>query len=295
MINKMANFEHYKVFYKIAQCGSISKAAEALFVSQPAVSLAIRQLENQTGVKLFFRTQKGVNLTVEGEILYEYIQQGCRAFQAGEDKIKEILGLQAGEVRVGTSDITLRFFILPFIERFRKEYNQINVKIRNHSNAETLNNLREGTIDFGIICEPFNYDSDLRIRPVKEIQDVLVASPRFEELRGKQLTPAMLRDYPFIMMVKNSSTRSHIDKYIMDNSTDIKPEIELDSIDMMIEFTKKGLGLSFIVEELVRAVIARGELFQVDLSPVVPSRKFYLVSLAGVPQSPAAIKMLQMI
>lgn len=291
----MANFEHYKVFYKIAQCGSISKAAEALFVSQPAVSLAIRQLENHTGVKLFFRTQKGVNLTVEGEILYEYVQQGCRAFLAGEDKIKEILGLQAGEVRVGTSDITLRFFILPFIERFRKEYSQINIKIRNHSNEETLSNLREGTVDFGIICEPFIYDSDLRIRPVKEIQDILVASPQFEELKGKQFSPALLRDYPFIMMVKGSSTRSHVDKYIMDNSADIKPEIELDSIDMMIEFTKKGLGLSFVVEELVRAVIARGELFQVDLSPAVPSRKFYLVSLAGVPQSPAAIKMLQMI
>lgn len=291
----MANYEHYKVFYKIAQCGSISKAAEQLFVSQPAVSLAIRQLENQTGVKLFFRTQKGVTLTVEGEMLYDYVQQGCRAFQAGEDKLREIQGLQAGEVRVGTSDITLRFFILPFIERFRKEYSQINIKIRNHSNAETLQNLREGTIDFGIICEPFTYDSDLRVRPVKEIQDILVASSRFDDLKGKLFTPGMLREFPFIMMGKGSSTRSHIDKYIMDNSSDIKPEIELDSIDMMIEFTKKGLGLSFVVEELVRAVIARGELFPVELNPPVPTRKFYLVSLAGVPQSPSAIKMLQMI
>jgi len=150
----MANYEHYKIFCKIVECRSISKAAAQLYVSQPAVSLAVKQLEASLGAKLFFRTQKGVTLTTEGSTLYSYVKQGCALLRVGEEKLKELGALQAGEINIGASEMTLRFFLLPLIEKFHKNFPMVKIKITNAPTPETLQHLKEGLIDFGVISEP---------------------------------------------------------------------------------------------------------------------------------------------
>jgi DNA-binding transcriptional LysR family regulator len=106
------NLEYYRIFYYTAKHKSITLAANELFISQPAVSQAIKQLENSIGGKLFFRTPKGVKLTSEGEILYRYISKGYEQIILGENKFKELLALETGEIRIGASDMTLQFYLL---------------------------------------------------------------------------------------------------------------------------------------------------------------------------------------
>ena len=126
-----ANLEYYRVFYYVARCSSVTKAAEALSLSQPAVSQSIRQLEKALGSSLFVRSARGISLTAEGKILYEYVEKGYSAFLAGETRMLQMQNLECGEITIGASDMTLRFFLLPYLERFHEKYPGVRFQITN--------------------------------------------------------------------------------------------------------------------------------------------------------------------
>ena len=109
------NCEYYKVFYYVSCYGSLTAAAKELCISQPAVSQAVRQLEKEAGTRLFSRTSKGVLLTREGELLYRYVKSGVESLLEGQRMLERMLGMDMGEVRIGASDMTLQFFLLPFL------------------------------------------------------------------------------------------------------------------------------------------------------------------------------------
>ena len=288
----MANYEYYKLFCKVVECGSISEAANQLYVSQPSVSIAVKQLETELNLKLFLRTQRGVNLTKEGRLLYEYVKQGCSIIRAGEEKLKELGTLEAGEVSVGASDMTLRFFLLPFIEKFHKDFPALKIKISNSATPETLRHLKGGQIDFGVISEPFDMDnSNIKFKPVKSIRDILVAGRNYKNLT--ELSAKELPEHPFIMLERGTSTRLYIDKYLKANDVDLKPEIELATSDLIIEFIKRGMGIGFIPEDYVKAELADGILHKINLIPEIKPRQFYIVTQAKLPIASAAKRLLE--
>ena len=137
----MNSLEYYKVFYYVAQFGSVTMAAKELSISQPAVSQSLRQLENSLGAKLFTRASKGVRLTAEGEILYRYVARGCEQILMGEQRLEQMLNLELGEIHIGASDMTLQFYLLPYLERFHEQYPHIKVVVSNAPTPETLENL----------------------------------------------------------------------------------------------------------------------------------------------------------
>jgi DNA-binding transcriptional LysR family regulator len=291
----MANYEHYKIFCKIVECQSISKAANQLYVSQPAVSLAIKQLETNLGAKLFFRTQKGVTLTTEGAMLYNYVKQGCALINVGEEKLKELSALQAGEISIGASDMTLRFFLLPFIENFHKNFPLVKIKITNAPTPETLQHLKEGLIDFGAVSEPVDYDHpNFNFKSVKSVRDILIAGEKFRELANKaKVSVKELREYTFIMLEKGTSTRQYIDNYFKNNNIEINPEIELATSDLVVEFVRRGMGIGFVLEDFVREDLKKGILRRVNLSPELSPREFYIVTHAHIPLTSASKKLLE--
>ena len=145
------NLEYYRLFYEVAKRGSLTRAASHLSISQPAVSQSLKQLEDTLSCKLFIRASKGIKLTKEGELLFPYAEQICAQADMGEKKLAQILNLENGEIRIGASDMTLQFFLLPYLERFHERYPAIQVKVSNAPTPETLDFLRTGNIDFGII------------------------------------------------------------------------------------------------------------------------------------------------
>ena len=291
----MANYEHYKIFCKIVECRSISKAASQLYVSQPAVSLAVKQLEASLNVKLFFRTQKGVTLTTEGATLYNYVKQGCTLISVGEEKLKELGALQAGEVNIGASEMTLRFFLLPLIEKFHKNFPMVKIRITNAPTPETLQHLKEGLIDFGVISEAADLDNPgFNFKSVKSVREILVAGENFKELKTKQKLPVgELCKYPFILLEKGTSTRSYIENYFKANGVEINPEIELAANDLVVEFIKRGMGVGFILEDFVSEELKSGVLFKINLMPEFPPRHFCIATHAHIPLTTAAKKLLE--
>jgi len=290
----MANYEHYKIFCKIVECKSISKAASQLYVSQPAVSLAIKQLENNLNVQLFFRTQKGVTLTTEGEILYNYVKQGCTIINIGEEKMKELTQLQSGEISIGASDMTLRFYLLPYIEQFHKNYPSVKIKITNATTPETLQHLKEGLIDFGVVSSPVDPSSVFSFKNVKSVKDILIVGEAYKELsRNSDIAIHELQKYPFIMLEKGTSTRKYIDKFFKDNDVDIVPEIELATSDLIIDFVKRGIGIGFILEDFVVDDLEKGNLYKINIAPDLLSRQFYIVTHTNIPITTATKKLIE--
>ena len=155
------HLEYYKVFYYVAKYRSLTVAAEHRAI-----------LENAVGTRLFIRTSRGVRLTAEGELLAGYVSAGYEQIELGEKKLMQMLDLEIGELRIGASDMTLRFYLLPYLERFHEKYPGIKVTVSNAPTPETLASLLKGKIDFGVVSTPFDSVQGIRMMRVKRIEDL---------------------------------------------------------------------------------------------------------------------------
>lgn len=290
----MFNLEYYKVFYFVASCGSVTMAAEQLAISQPAVSQSVRQLEQALGIKLFKRTAKGVCLTTEGQVLFEYVAKGYEWIRQGERKLAQMKNLDQGEINIGASDMTLRFYLLPFLEQFHQQYPGIKVTVSNAPTPRTLEYLKQGKIDFGIVSSPFPSEKGIASRKVKEIEDVFVAGKAFSDCRDKQISFSMLEQLPLILLEKRTSTRSFLDSFLEKKKIRLKPEFELATSDMIVQFSARNLGIGFVVKDFAMEALEKGDLFALKLEQPLPKRHFCVVTKTDDILTAAAARLLEM-
>jgi DNA-binding transcriptional LysR family regulator len=288
------NLEYYKIFYYVAKFKSFTGAAEELCISQPAVSQGIKLLETNLGSNLFIRTQKGVKLTPEGEVLYSYIERGYETILLGETKFKKMIDLENGEIRIGASDMTLQFYLLSFLEAFHMKYPGIKVTVTNAPTPETLEYLYDGKIDFGVVSAPFQAKSDIISREVKEIQDIFVAGSRFASLKDKTLEYSDLDKLPIICLERNTSTRMYVDQILKNNGVVLNTEFELATSDMIVQFTLRNLGVGSVVRNFAEKFIDSGELFEFKFRKQIPTRNFCIITSDKNPISTAAKELLDM-
>ncbi len=282
------NFEYYKVFYFVSRHGSLTAAARELCISQPAVSQAVRQMEKEAGTRLFSRTSKGVQLTREGELLYHYVKNGVESLLEGQRMLDRMLGMDMGEVRIGASDMTLQFFLLPYLEQFHQKFPKIKVNVSNAPTPETIRSLEEGRIDFGVVSTPFHADRGIRRVSVSSIRNVFIAGSQFEALKGKVLEYQVLTELPCIFLEKNTSTRTFMDQFLAEHEILLTPEFELAISDMVVQFAKRNMGVGCVMEGFAREALDRGEVFELKFREEMPQRSLCvvtgdenLISLAG--------------
>lgn len=287
------NLEYYKIFYYVVKNGSFTVAAEDLCITQPAVSQAIKTLESNLGSKLFIRTAKGVKLTKEGEVLYSYIKRGYEYMMLGETTFQKMIDLENGEIRIGASDMTLKYYLLPFLERFHEKYPSIKVKVTNAPTPETIENLIDGKIDFGIVSTPFETKPEIRVTKVRELKDIFIAGNKFLHLKHRTLQFNELEKLPIICLEKNTSTRTYLDNFMQANKVDIQPEFELATSDMIVEFVKRNLGVGYVVEDFAKPLLASGGIFQLMFNQKFPSREICIISSDKNPLSTAAKALLK--
>ncbi len=289
------NLEQYKVFYYVTKCGGITAAAEALSVSQPAVSQAIKQLEEELQVTLFLRTAKGVRLTSEGELLFGYVESGYEMILRGEEKLREILDLEAGEIRIGASDMTLKYYLLPYLEKYHEKYPKIKVTVYNSPTPETLQSMQNQKIDFGLVSSPLPTKHGFKAKEVKEMRDIFVAGSKFRHLSSKVLQYKDLEALPIICLEKNTSTRQYVDLYLQTRHVELQPEFELATSDMIVQFALRNLGIGCVMEDFAEEALKSGALFKLKFDSEIPTRQFYVVYHAQNHLSKAAKKLLEML
>ncbi len=291
----ISNLEYYKVFYYVAEYGSLTKAAERLSISQPAVSQALKQLEDLLQTKLFVRASKGIRLTLEGESLYFHVKKGYEEIELGEKKLLKMLNLESGELHIGASDMTLRFYLLPFLERYHEEYPHIKVMVTNAPTPETLVLLKEGKIDFGVVSTPFQESGELSVLKVKEIEDCFVAGRKFMQYKNRMLDLQELEKLPIISLEKNTSTRTCMDRFLLKNGVEMHPEFELATSDMIVQFSKRNLGIGSVMKEFAAEELESGKLFELRFNKIIPKRHICVVTEKKTPISRAAKELLSML
>lgn len=266
------DFELYRIFYNVANNGNITKAAEELNITQPAISKAIKKLEEQMGGQLFVRTKRGVVLTVEGKEFYKYIKQAMEYITNGENKFTELINLDTGCIRIGISTTLTKEFLLPFLKKFHKQYPKIDIQIYTYLTADLIPKLRNGLIDLVILnMTNINYGEDIEIIPCKKVHDCFIVNES-HKLANKKVPLKDLNKYPLVLQSKNSNTRIFLDEFAKTHNVTLKPNIELASYSLVVEFAKIGLGIGYATKEYLTEELKNNEIKIVDLEETIPGR-----------------------
>lgn len=288
------DFELYKVFYHVAKYLSFSEASHRLYISQSAVSQSVKLLEANLGCKLFTRSTKQVRLTQEGHLLFKHIEQAYNFIKSGERSLAEIKACRQGEIRIAASDTVCKYYLIPYLKQFHQAYPQIKIQVINRTSAKCIELLSQGLVDLGVINVPLKlHYKKMAVQKLKVIQDVFVAGARYKELAGQQLALQDLRHYPLLMLEKHSVTREFFDALLQAHGLQLQPEIELGSVDLLIDLTKIGMGLSFLVQEYIADELAAQELFILPVQEKIPQRFLGVITHEHLPLPVAAQKFIE--
>lgn len=269
------NFSYYYIFNAVARTGNISRASKELFISQPAISKAIKKLEDNLGTRLFIRNSRGVFLSEEGQILYEHTKNAFQEIEEGEAYLKKRNELEIGHVRLGVSTTLCRFILLPYLKSFVKKHPHIKITIDCHPTLDTLNRMEKGQIDVGLIVNTKN-NRHLTMYSIGEITDAFVATETYlNHLREREGTDQIdyFRTGNIMLMDQENMTRQHIDRYLNANGIIPKQILEVNSMDLLIEFAKIGLGIAGVTKNFVEEELKNGKLKEIPLTTPIPGRE----------------------
>ncbi|HIS29822.1 MAG TPA: LysR family transcriptional regulator [Candidatus Avamphibacillus intestinigallinarum] len=286
--------DSYKIFGIVAEHKSFSEAAKVLFMTQPAISQAVSQLERELDTRLFKRTPHGVTLTDEGRLLYEYVHSAIGLIDVAEEKILEFKNLTAGELKIGVGDTISRYFLLPALEKFHNTYPNVKFRIVNGTTFELCNTLKTGDVDIAICNFPID-DSDLELRPCIDVQDIFVCGEKFKNLLKKPAQLDELVKLPLIFLESQANSRQYVENYLLSKGIQITPEFELGSHDLMLEFARINLGIACVTEEFSLDLLDKGLIYPIPLEEPIPKRSIGVCYLKNVPLSPSATRFVDII
>ncbi|SKC92292.1 DNA-binding transcriptional regulator, LysR family [Maledivibacter halophilus] len=290
------NLELYRIFYITAKLGSISKAAKELFTSQPAVSQSIKLLEGKLGGQLFHRTPKGVVLTLEGEVLFKYIEQGYGLMQTAERKFLELKNLNLGKIRIAVCSAVCKYHLMKYIEIYNLNYPNIKIYIQDKSSYEIVKGLESGEIDIGILNMHIETNNSLNVIKRFKIQDCFVVGDKYKEICEKQISLRnLVHAYPIILLEKGGNTRDYIDKYFSSHGLEVVPQIELSNMELMIEFAKRGLGVSCVIKDYMQKELDQKQLYEIFIKEKIPERIIGIAIKKDIPMSTAAQRFIELI
>lgn len=289
-----AKLERYRVFDAVAKEKSFSAAARALYISQPAVSQSIAQLESAFGTKLFVRHGRSIELTAEGEVLYGYVRSALGLLQSGEEQLLKINSLSAGELRIGAGDTMTRWYLMPAIERFHRLYPDVSIRITNRTSPETVRLLQEGRLDIGFVNLPIAANGVL-FEECLPIHDIFIAGESYQKLKGRRLSLQELSSYPLIMLEGIANSRRWVDRHFLRHGVALHPEIELGSHHLLLDFAEIDLGIACVVREFSQHALSSRKVFELDIETPIPARSMGACYHDGIALSPAARTFIDMV
>lgn len=241
------NYELYKVFYYVASSLSFSEASKKLFISQSAVSQSIKTLEKKLNQSLFVRSTKKVQLTPAGKILLKHIEPAMNLIQRGENQLLDATTLGLGQLHIGASDTICRYFLVPYLKQFHKNFPNVPIKVTNATSLNCVELLEQGKVDLIISNAPNPRLNPSHIKKtVCSFTDVFIANPAYFNLKQQEIPFEELQQYPIMTLDRKSTTSEFLHKLFLQHQLELVPEIELSSNDLLIDLARIGLGIAFI-------------------------------------------------
>ena len=276
------HLSQYRIFYAVAKTGNISKAAKELFISQPAISKAIGKLEESLGTRLFLRNSRGVQLTPEGNVLFQHVAAAFDSLSRGEKELKRIHDFHIGQLKIGVSNTLCKYVLLPYLKSFVEKYPHVNITIESQSTAHTLEMLEARKIDIGLVAEP-RARRGLNFTPVMEIHDGFVCTPAYMENLTLREGPApdIFKTGNIMLLDRSNMSRKHLDTYLSDRDIEVNQLLEVTDMALLIEFARIGLGIACVILDFVSDDLKNGTLMEVPLDAPIPRR---VIGFACPPQ-----------
>lgn len=285
------NLSLYHIFNTTAETENISKAAKELYISQPAISKAIGRLEKSLGTVLFTRTSRGVHLTPEGKILYEYTRSAFDTLTLGEANMKHMNELGIGHIRIGVSTTLCKYILLPYLKNFVSSHPHIKITIECQSTFQTLDLLERGKLDIGLIGKPAHL-KNLDYDTVEQIEDVFVATkdylknlkvretsvslglaPQAADNQDAMLSAEIFKSANVMLLDEKNMTRLYIEDYFTRNQIETNQILEVSNIDLLIEFARIGLGVSCVIKEFIKKELEDESLIEIPLEKPLGKRE----------------------
>ena len=285
--------ELYRVFKEVAETGNISLAAKNLYISQSAVSQSVKQLETALQARLFARSPRGVSLTWEGQMLYQYVRSALGLLATGEDKLSQAQQLLLGTLTIGASDTVTSFFLTPFLETFHRQHPGIRLKIVSGRSAKVLSMLRSGAVDIAFASSPS--EPGLSTWSCSATHSVFVAGSGYDCDFDHVYTRQEIADFPLILLERKASSRVFLEQYFLQSGITLTPEIELSSRSLLVSLAKIGLGVAGVTLEFVQDALLSGDIRLLKTDFTIPSRSVDMCTLQDVSPTAAASAFMEMV
>ena len=270
---KDVNLNSLKIFLVVSTSNSFLEASNKLYISQPAISKSINKLEEDLGVSLFYRANKGVTLTSDGEILLKYVKDSRKLLLACERMLSSNNSLDSGSIVIGAQSHIVRNYLLEKINNFRKLFPNVMFRIVDLSTLELIEGLEKHELDFVVDASPINTPyNNLRIQPIYKLDTCFIKSKENNKVYNK-ITD--LEDECIVMPISRSSLRKNLFKSL-ENVIDIKPQLEYGTEELIIESVKRNMGIGYVVKgETLK--IDKNTIDIIDLNIPLPTVEINLV------------------
>lgn len=266
------DLELYRVFYTVAKNKHMTKASEELHISQPAISQSIKKLEEQLGGTLFIRSNKGMELTSEGKMFYDYVKGALELINNAENEFTSFKDLSKGEVKIGASTTLTKIVLMDAIKEFHSDYPNIDIHITNDLTSNLIIDLQKGKLDFVIFNEGDIKETNIVTEKIKSLKHGFIYNPKYFSDTIKSLDE--LNNYPLILQKKESNSRKYLDSYALKNNVFLNAKTEVVSQDLVLEFTDAGFGIGFGIIALVNRNFPN--LKELNINKSIPPSSIYL-------------------
>lgn len=284
MSMEMAQLEF---FLCVVEEKSFSKAADRVYRTQPAVSIAIKRLEEEVGASLLDRSQKTPTLTEAGTIIYDYARRIIALRDQARQEVEELRELQKGRVRIGANESTSLYLLPDIILRFRAQHPQIKVEIRRQQSDSLPREVLDRTVDFALMAhEPT--DRDVEAFPLLQDELALIMSPEHPLANREAVHITDLGEEQFLAHNVKSASRQHVVAAFEAHHTPLNITLELATIETIKRFVRRNLGLAIVPRMCVTEELERGLLMTVPLNGLTYTRTLWAASRRGVTFSHAA-------
>ena len=285
--------ELYRVFKEVAEAGNISTAAKNLYISQSAVSQSIKQLETALQARLFSRSPRGVSLTGEGQMLYQYVRSALGLLATGEDKLSQAQQLLLGTLVIGASDTVTSFFLTHYLDAFHRLHPGIRLKIVSGRSAKVLSMLKSGAVDIAFASSPS--DSAISNWPCFSTHSGFVAGSSYECDFDHVYTRQEIAAFPLILLERKASSRVFLEQYFLQSGITLTPEIELSSRQLLVTLARIGLGVAGVTQEFVQDALDSGDIRLLKTDFTIPARSVDMCTLQDVTPTAAASAFMEMV
>lgn len=278
------NLEYYRAFYYTATLRSFSDAAAKLYVTQSAVSQAVKKLEGELNCRLFERNASPIRLTAEGESLLVHVSLAFRELQLGEQELLERKEQKKKKLKIGATETTLYYGVPERLKAFQKDHPDVTIQLCGSTTPELLDLLRERELEaaFLIVTRDMLHDTRLKgleLQHLGQVQDRAVVSSGVGLDSGKEWELEALSAYPFVSPSERSSVYRLIKRWFLQNDLIFNPQYTAVSTAQVLRMVESGMGIGVLPENLIAQSAVSGNLQILNTRSLPESRQFILAAI----------------